>query len=80
VAGDPGATGPHYRVDPRAAPSARTEVWLDVRIRPSGDARSYATVPFAVPAGRGRSIVIHAEPTRPDGQAGARLACIPIGI
>jgi hypothetical protein len=55
----------------------RTEIWLDVTIDSEGDGRSVATVDWAPLAGA-RSVVIHANPTAPDGTAGPRLACLPV--
>lgn len=82
VAGNGAAAGPHYNqsmIDGVVPPvvSDRTEVWLDVTIRPGGTAVAVAKVPF-VPTPGDRAIVIHAEPTDDHGTAGARLACLPI--
>lgn len=79
VAGEPAAAGPHYR-DGDGPPSPRSEIWLDIGPGRRGPAVRAAVVPFAVPSGGARSIVIHAEPTRPDGAAGSRLACLPLGV
>lgn len=84
VAGDPAAAGPHYNTDVIAGVtppeiSAETEVWLDFRVALKGKAEAWADVPF-VPQSGTRSIVIHAMPTDPSGQAGARLACLPLAI
>jgi hypothetical protein len=76
VPGDPEATGPHYQVSP--PPSPMTEIWLDITVTPFGTAGAMTTVPFAVPPGGAQSIVIHTEPTAPDGEAGDRLACMPL--
>ncbi len=70
------AAGPHYNAGGDVSPE--TEVWLDFTVRRSGSARAKATVPFEIPAGGASSIVIHENPTAPDGAAGARLACLPL--
>ncbi len=57
--------------------SDRTEIWLDVTIDDEGNARSTSHVDWALQAGA-HSVVIHANPTAPDGTAGARLACLPV--
>ena len=76
VASDGAAAGPHYNHG--GGISASTEVWLDFEVRGSTGV-AVAHVPFAVPSGSARSIVIHAAPTNPTtGAAGARLACLPL--
>jgi Cu/Zn superoxide dismutase len=55
----------------------QTEIWLDVRIDSEGNGRSVSTVDWAPLAGA-HSVVIHANPTAPDGTAGPRLACLPV--
>lgn len=82
LAGDGAAAGPHYNqstIDGVVPPvvSAQTEVWLDVTIRPGGNAVAVARVPF-IPKPGNRSIVLHAQPTDDHGTAGARLACLPV--
>lgn len=81
VAGNGTAAGPHYNSDVAAGVdepevSARTEVWLDFVVTPAGTATSVAQVPFAIPAGGARSVVVHHDETAPNGTAGARLACL----
>ncbi len=78
VAGDGAAAGPHYNSTGGTTVDPTTEVWLDVTVRANGTARSSATVPFVIPHGGAKSIVIHAMPTMPNGSAGARLACLPM--
>ncbi len=56
----------------------QTEIWLDVTIDSEGNARSVSRVGW-VPVAGDHSVVIHASPTAPDGKAGARLACLPVG-
>jgi hypothetical protein len=82
VAGNGAAAGPHYnadviagRVPPRVGPT--TEVWLDFTVSPAGTAGAITQVPFAPLPGE-RAIVIHQEPTDPNGVAGPRLACLPV--
>lgn len=76
VAGNGGAAGPHYNAG--GGVNEHTEVWLDLDIRPSGVAQSHTIVPFAIPEGGARSIVIHELATNPTtGAAGPRLACLP---
>ncbi len=61
--------------------SATTEVWLDFTVTSGGTGHATAVVPFAIPQGAARSVVIHALPTNPgDGSAGPRLACLPLGF
>ncbi len=84
VDGDPAAAGPHYNIDAvnEVDPpifSNQTEVWLDFTVLPDGRGSATAKVPFVPEAGV-RSIVIHAEPTQPNGSAGARLVCLPLKI
>jgi hypothetical protein len=73
---EPATAGPHFNVG--GPPSPRTEIWLDVAVRDGGQGASSASVTFAIPHGAARSVVIHAQPTRPDGMAGERLACLPL--
>ncbi len=84
VAGDGAAAGPHYNTDliagilpPVVSPT--TEVWLDLAPTAAGEGRAVAKVPF-VPEPGERSIVIHADPTAPNGTAGPRLACLPLTV
>jgi superoxide dismutase, Cu-Zn family len=86
VAGDyAGLTGlGHYNTDILAAVqppaiSQQTEVWLDFKVNPGGEARVKVAVPF-VPEPGTRSIVVHADPTNSVGKAGDRLACLPLTI
>lgn len=85
VEGDGDAAGPHYNHDKAtgrepARVSSRTEVWLDVTVSKHGRGHASAIVPFAVPpVGDGiGSIVVHEQPTDHEGQAGGRLACLPL--
>jgi len=79
IAGDGAAAGPHYNVSTNTPPlvSDQTEVWLDFTVTASGTGAADTTVPF-LPAPGARSVVIHAEPTAPNGTAGARLVCLPV--
>ena len=77
VAGDPDAAGPHLTAGP--SPSPETEVWLDVAVQDGRWGIATAAVPFMIPVGGAGSIVVHAQPTDPaTGEAGDRLACIPL--
>ena len=57
----------------------QTEVWLDFTVLPGGVGVATTRVPF-VPQPGNRAVVIHAEATRPNGTAGARLACLPVSL
>ena len=83
VPGDGAAAGPHFNIDvyrginpPEVSP--RTEIWLDFTVTGGGTATAVSLVPFAVPPGAARSIVVHELPTDPAGTAGPRLACIGV--
>lgn len=78
VAGDGAAAGPHYNSTAGTTIDPSTEVWLDFTVRRNGTAVAVAIVPFVIPSGGARSIVIHAMATMPNGTAGARLACLPL--
>lgn len=76
VAGNGEAAGSHYNTG--GPPSPDTEVWLDFTVTASGAATSSATTPFLIPPGGAQSVVIHADPTSETGEAGERLACLPV--
>ena len=78
VAGDGPAAGPHWRIGPAAPVSDRTEVWLDITLTGGGTGTAVAHVPFQVPVGSARSVVVHQLPTKSDGTAGSRLACLGV--
>ncbi len=78
--GDGAAAGPHFNAstaDPKVV-SNQTEVWLDFTIGLDGTAHSSTTVPFVIPNGAAKSLVVHAMSTSPTGAAGARLACLRV--
>lgn len=82
VAGNGAAAGLHYNSSTAAGVtppviSDRTEVWLDVTIRPDLGAVAVARVPFVIPPGN-RSVVLHERATDDHGTAGARQACLPV--
>jgi hypothetical protein len=82
VTGDGAAAGSHYNADALAGHvppriDATTEVWLDFTATRAGTGFALTHVPFAPLPGR-RAIVIHQEPTDPQGAAGPRLACLPV--
>jgi Cu/Zn superoxide dismutase len=85
VPGDGTAAVPHFNINidvhrgvtpPEVSP--RTEIWLDFTVTPRGRGHAVSLVPFAVPSGAARSIVVHELPTDPAGAAGPRLACIGV--
>jgi Cu/Zn superoxide dismutase len=85
VPGDGAAAGPHFNIDvhhgvtpPEVSP--RTEIWLDFAVTPAGRGHAVSLVPFAVPSGAARSVVVHELPTDPAGAAGPRLACIGVAF
>lgn len=78
VAGSGASAGPHYNAAGGASIDESAEVWLDFTITSYGFGFASTTVPFVIPAGGARSIVIHAAPTAPNGTAGPRLACLPM--
>ncbi|TCO42278.1 Cu/Zn superoxide dismutase [Kribbella antiqua] len=82
VEGNGAAAGPHYNSDTAAGQvpprvDATTEIWLDFTVTPGGTGYASTTVPF-IPLPGDRSVVIHQEPTDPNGAAGPRLACLPV--
>lgn len=76
VAGNGDAAGPHYNTG--GPPSPNTEVWLDFTVRQGGVAWSHTTTPFVIPEGEAQSIVVHENPTDETGDAGDRIACLPV--
>jgi Cu/Zn superoxide dismutase len=85
VPGDGAAAGPHFNIDVHRSVtppevSTRTEIWLDFTVTPAGRGHAVSLVPFAVPSGAARSIVVHEQPTDPAGAAGPRLACIGVAF
>lgn len=70
--------GGHYNHGGGISP--RTEVWLDFRVTTSGQGHSATHVPFTIAPGDAQSVVIHADPTAPNGAAGARLACLGVDL
>lgn len=79
-AGDAAGTAGHYNSTGGTTVSSTTEVWLDFAVTPGGTGHSVARVPFTVPAGAAKSVVVHAEPTAPSGAAGAKLACLEVDL
>ncbi|MDH3681651.1 MAG: superoxide dismutase family protein [Acidimicrobiia bacterium] len=78
VEGDGAAAGPHFNITGGDVVSPETEIWLGVEIDRRGRGRSRSRVEFEINADIAKSIVIHEQPTAPDGAAGARLACLPL--
>lgn len=79
VEGNGAAALGHYNHSTSTPPTvdAQTEIWLDFTVDRLGRARSTTAVDWAPLAGT-RSVVVHANPTAPDGTAGPRLACLPV--
>ncbi|MGI8806495.1 MAG: hypothetical protein ACR2KK_01315 [Acidimicrobiales bacterium] len=75
----PTAAGPHYR-GPGAPVDDEHEVWLDFIVLPGGIGVARTSVPFVIPDGAARSVVIHRDSTASDGSAGPRLACLPVAF
>jgi Cu-Zn family superoxide dismutase len=77
----PKAAGPHYKhADPNLI-FPNDEVWLDVTVNEAREAVSEAVVPFVPknPSGL-MSVVIHRDPTKPDGTAGPREVCLALDV
>ena len=78
------ATSPHYTnpdLDPKLLPVEQREIWFRVIPDENGVATDDTTVSYMPkdPDGDGdMSIVIHRDPTKPDGKAGPREACLPL--
>jgi hypothetical protein len=71
--------GPHYQDSAiTTIPLEQREVWLDFTVTAGGNAHSRAERHFELRPVGAKSIVIHANPTAPDGMAGARLGCISL--
>lgn len=76
------SAGPHY-TNPEADPSLpleQREIWLDFTVGGGGNARVEAERDFLIAPGAAKSIVIHANPTAPDGTAGTRLGCLGLEL
>jgi hypothetical protein len=70
---------PPARTTTRAGPvDPAHEVWPDFTVEPGRPGWAETSVPFVVPPGAAHSIVIHALPTDEAGQAGGRVACLPV--
>jgi Cu-Zn family superoxide dismutase len=66
---DGGASDPAYA-------NSKNEVWLDFTTDAMGAGSAEAKVDWTPRAGEAKSVVIHDQPTKNDGTAGAKLACI----
>jgi Cu-Zn family superoxide dismutase len=89
----PEDAGPHFQytvdpvqpsVDPRFA-NPQNEIWLDLVTDETGAGSAETTVAWEFPADRrAGSVVVHAMPTSGEpgeaGTAGARAACISVGL
>jgi hypothetical protein len=72
-----GAAGGHYQHAVTGNLEGR-EIWLDFTVNRAGNGHAEARRPWTVDQTSPRSVIIHASPTRPDGMADARLACIDL--
>ncbi|GAA2364862.1 superoxide dismutase family protein [Nonomuraea africana] len=74
----PDDAGPHYQ-HAHSHADATNEVWLDLKTDATGAGTSSARHAWTLHGERlPRSLVIHAEPTAPDGTAGSRVACLTL--
>ncbi|MEU4544069.1 superoxide dismutase family protein [Nonomuraea dietziae] len=74
----PDDAGPHYQ-HAHSHADASNEVWLDLKTDTAGAGTSSARHGWTLNRDRlPRSVVIHAEPTSPDGTAGSRVACLTL--
>lgn len=74
----PDDAGAHFQHQAGHADAAN-EVWLDVKTDEAGMGRATATQMWGFAAGTlPGSIVIHAQPTKADGTAGPRVACVTL--
>jgi Cu/Zn superoxide dismutase len=81
VPGSGAAALGHYNAGTGGPPSPENEVWLDFTVLPGGFAVSTARVPFEIAPGSARSVVVHANATQPStGNAGGRIACLPVAF
>lgn len=85
VEGDGDAAGPHYNrdVDTGREPvrtTPFTEVWLDVTVNDRGQGYAGSVVPFELPADKAKALVVHEKETDDTGDAGDRLACLPLDL
>lgn len=71
------AAGGHYQHASSGDLEGR-EVWLDFTVNRAGNGHAEARRPWAVDQSSPRSVIIHADPTAADGNAGPRLACIDL--
>lgn len=76
VLGNGAAAGPHYNSG--GPPDPEHEVWLDFTVALGGWGWAETWVPFVIPPGAAQSIVVHALPTDAAGNAGGRIACLPV--
>ena len=67
----------HYHTG-LTGPIAENEVWLDFTVTNGRTGHAVAIAAFEIPAGAAQSVVIHESPTRPDGAADGRVACLPL--
>ena len=54
------------------------EAWLDFTTNDKGEGTGVAEVKWVPTADQAKSIIVHAMPTKNDGTAGPRLACLPM--
>ncbi|HVR33594.1 MAG TPA: hypothetical protein VMS74_12930 [Acidimicrobiia bacterium] len=77
VAGNGLAALGHYNTG-GVGTTAENEVWLDFTVTNGRTGHAVAIADFEIPAAGARSVVIHESPTRPDGAADGRIACLPL--
>ncbi|MFI6819069.1 superoxide dismutase family protein [Nonomuraea sp. NPDC050328] len=74
----PDDAGPHFQHTHGQA-NATSEVWLDLTTDEAGTGQATAKHSWSLGAMTPKSAVIHAQPTKPDGTAGPRVACLSLG-
>jgi len=74
------SAGVHYTSPDTSVPLELREVWLDFTVNAAGNASAATTRDFAIADGGAQAVVIHQEPTAPNGVAGPRLGCIGIDL
>ncbi|MFE3455819.1 superoxide dismutase family protein [Nonomuraea sp. NPDC059194] len=74
----PDDSGPHFQ-HAHGTVNATNEVWLDVKTDNEGAATASSRNAWALTSDRvPHSLVIHSAATKPDGTAGARVACLTL--
>lgn len=73
----PDDAGPHFQ-HTHGQVNATSEIWLDLTTDADGAGNATAKHTWALGAAVPRSAVIHAQPTKADGTAGPRVACLTL--